>query len=114
MKRSDIPEDFFRVCKLNELTEKTGRRFFVNDTEIALFKIGGSVFAVNNICPHQHSAIIYDGIIEDDYVICPVHGWKFNLKTGKQPSGYSGINSYDVLISENDIYVRVLKKELSW
>jgi len=114
MKISEIPEDYFRVCKSDELPEKTGRRFFVNDTEIALFKIGGDVFAVSNICPHQHSAVIYDGLIEDDYIICPVHGWKFNLKTGKQPSGYNGINSFEVSIIEDDIYVRVLKKELNW
>ena len=51
--------------------------------EIAVFKIDSKVFALSNICPHQHTALIYDGFVEDGCVVCPAHGWKFNLRTGK-------------------------------
>ena len=111
---SEIPEGFFKLCHLKELKEGQGKRFFANDAEVAVFLLKGKVYAVSNACPHQHSAVIYDGFIEEEYVICPVHGWKFSLHDGRQPTGQRGLDSYDVIVSDNYIYVKVLKKELKW
>lgn len=71
---------YTKVCALNELNNSEGKSFFINDIDVALFKNNGEVFALNNICPHQHTALIYDGFIEEDCVVCPAHGWKFQLK----------------------------------
>ncbi len=111
--QTDI-EGFARVCSLQELKEEEGKRFIVDDIEIALFKINGKVFALNNICPHQHSALIYDGFIEDGCVVCPAHGWMFNLETGKMPASAGGLAKYPVIISGDDVLIKVEKKELKW
>jgi nitrite reductase/ring-hydroxylating ferredoxin subunit len=110
----DVPEGFFRLCKTTDIKEGYGKRYFANDTEVAVFKVNGNIYALSNICPHQHSAIIYDGIIEDDFVVCPAHGWKFNLATGLQPQGNRGLDAYEIIISGDDVYVKVIKKELRW
>lgn len=109
-----IENGFTKICKNDELIEGKGKRFIVDDTEIALFRIGGKVFALNNICPHQHSALIYDGFIEDGCVVCPAHGWKFNLVTGKKPSGSNGLATYEVKLIDDDVYVKVIHKEYNW
>ena len=105
---------FTKVCHINDLSESTGKRFIINNTEIALFKVKDEIFALNNICPHQHTALIYDGFIEDGCVVCPAHGWKFNLKTGKKPSGSSGLDSYEVKIEQGVVFVKVNPKEFRW
>ncbi|HED07916.1 MAG TPA: Rieske (2Fe-2S) protein, partial [Ignavibacteria bacterium] len=46
---------FTKVCALHELKNSEGKRFIVNDIDLALFKIEEEVFALNNICPHQHT-----------------------------------------------------------
>ena len=107
-------EGYTKLCRFDELKEGEGRRFMVDETEVAVFKINNVVYALSNICPHQHTALIYDGFIEDEFVVCPVHGWKFNLKTGKQPKGENGLNSFPVIIVEDEVYVKVLKKEFKW
>ncbi len=107
-------DEYNKICKLSELTENQGKRFIINDVEIAVFKIKTEVFVVSNICPHQHTALIYDGFIEDGCVVCPAHGWMFNLRTGKQPSGASGLKSFPVKIINNEVYSLVQKKELKW
>jgi len=108
-------ENFVRVCALHELNENAGKRFIVDDVEVAVFKINEKVFALSNICPHQHSALIYDGFIEDGCVVCPAHGWMFNLETGRMPANRNGLDSFPVIVSEeNDVYVKVEKKELKW
>lgn len=109
-----IQNDYYKVCTLKELKEETGKRFLVNDIDIAVFKIKNEVFAVSNQCPHQHTQLIYDGLIEDNFVVCPAHGWMFNLKTGCLPTGSKGLRTFPVLISSNDVYIKVDSKELNW
>lgn len=105
---------FTKVCRVDDLKEKVGQRFFVNDVEIAVFKVDGKIYALNNVCPHQHSAIIYDGFIEDCKVICPAHGWEFNLTDGKLGNDRKGLDTYEVKLIDDDVYVKVVKKELNW
>jgi nitrite reductase/ring-hydroxylating ferredoxin subunit len=107
-------EGFLFLCSLDDLKENIGSRLIVNDIEVAVFKINSEVFALSNICPHQETHLIYDGFIEDEFVICPAHGWKFNLRTGKKPSGSNGLDSYPVEIFNNQVYVKVHPKKFNW
>ena len=115
-------EDGYKLlCKLSELKENNGKRFIVDDPnrsgqviEVAAFKIDGEVFAIGNVCPHQHTALLYDGFVENGCVVCPAHGWIFDLRTGKQPSGSRGVDSYPVIIENDEVYVLVKTKELKW
>ena len=111
---SIIENGYKFVCSLNDLKEYKGRRFIINDTEIAIFKINTNVFALSNICPHQQTTLIYDGIIEDGCVVCPVHGWMFDLKTGMKQSGSRGLESYSVIINKEEVFVKVKPKEFRW
>ena len=61
---SKLKDGFEFICKLSELKTNTGSRFIIDDIEIAVFKIDDNIFAVSNICPHQHTALIYEGIIK--------------------------------------------------
>ncbi len=106
--------EFKKVCKLSDLKEKIGQRFFIDDVDVALFKVENEVFAVSNMCLHQKAAIIYDGFVEDGFVTCPAHGWQFELKTGRVPSGIKGLDKYEVKIENDDVYVKVFKKILKW
>ena len=107
-------EGYSKICQLSDLKEKLGNRYFINDVDIAVFKVYGEVFALSNICPHQKTQLIYDGFVEDGIITCPAHGWQFDLATGKIPGSNSGLNSYPVKVINNDVYVKVTKKELNW
>ncbi len=107
-------EGFLKVCRLNDLSENSGKRFIVDDVDIALFKVDGKIYALSNICPHQHSPLIYDGFLEDGCVVCPAHGWMFSLETGKTPTGQKGLNSFEVMVEKGEVFVKVFKKVLKW
>jgi nitrite reductase (NADH) small subunit len=49
--------------------------------EVALFKINGNIYALNNECPHMGGPL-GEGTIEDCIVTCPWHGWQFDVRTG--------------------------------
>jgi len=112
--KNNIPDGFKQVCNISALKEKEGQRFFVDDVDIALYKVNGEIYAMTNVCPHQHAALIYSGFIEEGYVTCPAHGWQFNLKTGKLPTGGNGLQIYPVYVENGIVYVKVIKKELNW
>lgn len=110
----NILEGFSKVCKYSELKDKIGQRFFIEDVEIAVFKVDEKIYALNNICPHQKSHLIYDGFIEDGKVTCPAHGWQFDLASGNLAPGRKGLDTYEVKIINDEIYVKVIRKELKW
>ncbi len=109
-----VSDGFKRACKLNELKNKIGKKFLIDDEQVAIFKIDDEVFALSNVCPHQRSPLIYDGFIEDDCVVCPAHGWMFNLRTGKTQLGSKGLDNYETKIINDDVYVKVIKKNFKW
>lgn len=110
----NFEEDFIYICSIEDLQENIGRRFLVNDIEIAVFKINNEVFALSNICPHQQTHLIYDGFVEEEYVVCPAHGWKFNLRSGKKDFGSNGLQVYPVKIVDDKVYVKVHSKKINW
>ena len=109
-----IPEGYTKVCTLSELKEKTGKQIFVDDIEIALFKVDNKVYALSNICPHQQTHLIHEGFIENGKVTCPVHGWMFELETGNLAQNRRGLQTYEVTIIENSVCVKVFDKKFNW
>ena len=107
-------ESYQKVCSLNDLQEGKGKRFIIDDVDIALFKIDDKVYALTNICPHQHTALIFESFLENNCIVCPSHGWKFDIKTGKKPSGSNGLDTYKVELLGDDVYVKVNQKKLNW
>lgn len=119
MKNSALSDDhelkgFTILCNTDDLKEHQGKRFLIDNTEIAAFKVDGIVYALSNICPHQHTALMYDGFIEHGCVVCPAHGWMFDLKTGKTPAGGKGLDTYETKVVGEKVYVKVVKKEMRW
>jgi nitrite reductase (NADH) small subunit len=64
-----------------------GRTFQVGAERIAVFHArDGRVFATQAECPHR-SGPLSDGLMGGHVVICPLHAWKFDLRTGERVSG---------------------------
>ncbi|MEA2980855.1 MAG: naphthalene 1,2-dioxygenase ferredoxin component [Alphaproteobacteria bacterium] len=52
------------------------------DLDVALYNIDGELFATHNVCTHA-LALLSDGWLEGDVIECPLHGGRFEVKTGK-------------------------------
>ncbi|HVZ53077.1 MAG TPA: non-heme iron oxygenase ferredoxin subunit [Pseudolabrys sp.] len=51
-------------------------------TKIAVYRVDGQLFATDNICSHAY-AMLTDGWLDGDEIECPLHGGRFNVRTGK-------------------------------
>ena len=84
-----------------------GRPFTVtiDDREIALFNIDGTVYAIDNICPHQGGPLS-EGYVEGTTVTCPWHAWCFRLENGQMTLGaFATVDVFDVSVEGSKISV---------
>jgi NAD(P)H-dependent nitrite reductase small subunit len=101
-----MPE-FVRVARASDLEEGKGAIVTVNGTKIALFRCESEVFAIKNRCPHM-GGDLGEGHLTGDIVRCPWHGWKFSVKTGKNPAAdVVAVPTYEVKIEGDEVFLRI-------
>jgi 3-phenylpropionate/trans-cinnamate dioxygenase ferredoxin component len=98
---------FKKLLTYSEIREKSAKSVSVGDIDIAIFKVEGKIYAMKNICPHQHFSHLQEGEIIDGAVSCPMHGWTFDLATGVSRTGQGKVTIYPVQIQGNDILVDI-------
>ncbi|HEY6333906.1 MAG TPA: Rieske (2Fe-2S) protein [Blastocatellia bacterium] len=79
-----------------------GRSFMLDRATVAVFRAkDGSVFATQAWCPHRQGPLA-DGIMGEGKIICPLHGFKFDLTAGS-PIGNDcpALATYAVSVSES-------------
>jgi nitrite reductase/ring-hydroxylating ferredoxin subunit len=62
----------------------------VKDRAIALTRIVDEFHAFSSSCPHRGASLIEATINGFGEVICPLHQYRFDLKTGQVKSGSCG------------------------
>jgi nitrite reductase (NADH) small subunit len=66
------------------------RVFQINGRSVAVFRCrSGEVFATSAQCPHSGGPLA-DGLVGSHSVICPLHGFVFDLRTGEAPGRECG------------------------
>lgn len=98
---------FTKVASLDNLHERRGTLVTVNGKDIALFKHGSSVFAINNVCAHQHFSMLHEGLLDRFEVTCPMHGWKYDIRTGGSTTGQGKVTCYGVKVVGDDVFIEV-------
>ena len=100
-------DDFIKVCKTDDISDSAPLAVEIDGKPVALFRIAGKYYAIEDICPHQGSS--FDGgSVDGDIVTCPLHGWKLNVVSGAslEAPGVT-IETYEVRVAGNDVYVRL-------
>ena len=69
------------VGAIAELKFTPGSPVLVENHWIAIFRLGSEWRAIDNNCPHA-SAPLCDGTVLDGKVVCYLHCWEFDLRTG--------------------------------
>lgn len=59
---------------------------FFKGKEVAVFKVDDDYYGVDNLCPHR-KAPLSTGEVVGHVVVCPWHGARFDLRSGKGLKG---------------------------
>jgi nitrite reductase/ring-hydroxylating ferredoxin subunit len=73
---------FHRVAAASDILPDEPLRVKVEECEIALFNLDGEYYAIDDVCTHAF-ALLSEGFVEGDLIECPLHGGKFEIRTGK-------------------------------
>jgi nitrite reductase (NADH) small subunit len=97
---------FVRVAATAEIPVGQGTLIDVGGVTLALFNAGGGRFhATSPLCPHEDGPLA-EGWIEGDAVVCPWHGFDFELGTGRcRVDEGLAITVYPVRVTGGDIEV---------
>ncbi len=69
-------------------------------TELALFNVAGTYYAMENFCPHKGYPLA-DSRVKGHMVECRFHSWKFDVRSGICFTKKScSVESYDVVVTD--------------
>lgn len=81
----------------------------VGEYRIAVFLVDGEVRAVDDRCLHT-GAPLADGMVVDGCVVCPWHGWVYELATGQKVVGSRLVGDlpvYRVVVEGDEVKVEI-------
>jgi len=96
---------YVHVARISAVPEGRSIRVNLGDDEIALWRVGGRLYAIGNVCSHQHFSELHRGILSGLTVACPMHGWTYSLETGFALSGSGRVATYNVIVEGEDVYI---------
>ncbi len=116
------------VADATAFKEQPRKVIAAGDTEIGVFKLGEEFFAWENDCPHQGGPVCQGKILNrvdepvdaqgkttglrfvegDVHVICPWHGFEFNLRTGRHPGDFpTQLKGFKTKVKDGKVYVLI-------
>jgi len=102
---------FVSSIKETELKEGHMKPVRVKGKPILLVRVGGDVFGVSNFCPHAGCSF-EGGILRGYLVMCPCHGWKFDVRNGQyQEIPQVKLECYRCKIENGKIIVEIKNNE---
>ena len=107
---SDL-KGFVDVAAIGELSPDEGRIVEADGTWLALFLADGTPHAIANACPHM-AGPLGSGRCLDGIVTCPIHEWRFDVRTGQAPTNaFTRVATYETRVVDGRVFVRMSDPE---
>lgn len=90
---SDIPAGAIKHVKLGK-------------NDIALARVGDEFFALSNVCRHAFAPLA-DGVLDGYEVMCPWHGWRYDVRNGTTDHPNADVKTYRVTVRDELVFVTV-------
>ena len=93
------------VATLDQLPEKSPQHAKVEHTDLVLIRYGNEVSVLYGRCLHR-GAILADGFIDGDNLICGVHNWDYRYDNGvSEYANDEYLHKFSEVIHEGKVYV---------
>jgi len=95
------------ICRLSDIEEGRGIAVEADGVELAVFRRGEEVFALENACPHRGGPLAF-GDLRGDTVYCPLHAWPFDLRTGRcREFPHASVRTFPVRVEGGEVRVEL-------
>lgn len=97
-----------KVCHKDELEMDDVLGFEDNEKLYAVYQVKDGFYCTDGLCSHEN-ADMTSGYVQDNFVECPKHNARFNVKTGEalRKPACKDIKTYEVKVEDNHIYINI-------
>lgn len=100
---------FRRIASVSELEPHGQFSKWVDDHDILVFRQGGEIKALSNICPHFGGPVGYHRM-KDGVFTCLWHNYRFEAATGRcETNRHLCLRSYRVKVEGDGIWVQLVE-----
>lgn len=75
--------------------------------QVALFSVAGSVYAIDNRCPHEGYPLVEGQVDGACNLTCNWHNWKFRLSDGRCVLGGDNVRSYETRVEDGYVWLNL-------
>ncbi len=99
--------EFEQIASIDEFGTADRLEVFIDDTPVLLIRLNNQYFAIEDVCTHDGQPLT-DGSIEEGAIICPRHGARFDLETGKAlcMPATKAVQTFEIEIRDQQIFAR--------
>jgi nitrite reductase/ring-hydroxylating ferredoxin subunit len=98
---------FVRALALSDLPPGQCAEVSVGGPPVALYNVGGTVYATSNTCIHRGGPL-GQGMLDGAAVLCPWHAWSWDVTTGENTANPAlKIATYPVKVEGGEVLVQV-------
>jgi 3-phenylpropionate/trans-cinnamate dioxygenase ferredoxin subunit len=99
--------DWVTVAEEQELPPGSFKCVDIDDVLVAVFNLDGEYHAIENVCSHEYAELT-DGEVEGNEIVCPLHGARFDIRTGEAltPPAYEAVAKLPVRVDGGVVQVR--------
>ena len=91
---------------LQAIPERKIKKLTAGEKRLALLRIGELIHVFDAQCPHRGADLSQANINGAGELICPLHQYRFDLKTGQVKSGYCGdLEIFPCELKENGLEI---------
>ncbi len=104
---SVLADTWVEIGRVEDVPRYEGRRVTVDGRRVAIFRTDDGLHAVDADCPHAGGPL-QDGLVADGCVTCPLHGRRFDLRSGAWIGGTGdGLTTYEVAERDGTLLLKV-------
>jgi 3-phenylpropionate/trans-cinnamate dioxygenase ferredoxin component len=105
--------EFHKIAAAGEVAPGEIRQYAVEDRPVALCNVDGELYAFEDICTHQYTHLS-EGEFVDSEVKCPLHGARFDVRTGaaKTLPAVKPVPTHEVKVEDGSVYVALNPKRV--
>jgi nitrite reductase (NADH) large subunit len=99
------------ACSFDDLLPESGVAALIDGRQIAIFRVGEAVYALDNYDPHSEANVLSRGLVGDingePVVASPVYKHHFNLATGRcvEDADYS-VRAWPTRVTDGKIWIK--------
>lgn len=103
--REAVAGEFVDVCAVTSIPDTCAHVATIGGERVAVFRYGGNVSAISNVCQHQNGPL-GEGRVIDGCVTCPWHGYQYLPDTGASPPPFTEkVPTYRVMVKGGRVLV---------